>query len=133
MQFHWRSNKQTTTAQSSTTAELVAMSECMKDVNLRMWIAEEIGHQIDWPVKIKVDNKAAVSFQNNMAPDSKLKGIFDMRLGWLQELHDKNKFKAVKIATDKNLADELTKPLAQVVKKKLAKVHRENYQRVVAP
>ena len=49
----------------------------------------------------------------------------------MQELHDKKKCKAVKIATDKNLADELTKPLAPVVKRKLEKVHRENYKRVV--
>ena len=133
MQYHWRSTKQPTTAMSSAAAEIIAMSECMKDAQLRMWVAEEAGANIEYPLKILVDNKAGVHFQNKMNPDSKLKGIFDMRLGWLQELHDKNKFKAVKIATDKNLADELTKPLAPVVKKKLAKVHRENYQRVVAP
>ena len=118
---------------SSAAAEIIAMSECMKDAQLRMWVAEEAGANIEYPLKILVDNKAGVHFQNKMNPDSKLKGIFDMRLGWLQELHDKKKFIAVKIATDKNLADELTKPLAPVVKKKLAKVHRENYQRVVAP
>ena len=84
-----------------------------------MWIAEEIGHQIDWPVKIKVDNKAAVSFQNNMTPDSKLKGIFDMRHGWLKELHDRKKFIAVKVATEKNLADDLTKPLDRKTRKRL--------------
>ena len=54
MQWHWRSTKQTSTAQSSTEAELVALSECMKDANLRMWIAEEIGHKIQWPIKIQV-------------------------------------------------------------------------------
>ena len=46
-----------------------------------------------------------------MSPDTKLKGIFDMRMGWLKELHDKKKFVAVKVATEKNLADDLTKPL----------------------
>jgi hypothetical protein len=95
------------------------MSECMKDVNLRMWIAEEIGQQIDWPVKIKVDNKAGVHFQNQMSPDTKLKGIFDMRMGWLRELHDKKKFVAVKVATEKNLADDLTKPLDSKTRKRL--------------
>ena len=63
MQWHWRSTKQATTAQSSTAAELVALPECMKDANLRMRIAEEIGHKIEWPIKIQVDNQAAVSFQ----------------------------------------------------------------------
>ena len=104
----------------------------MKDAQLRMWVAEEAGIKVEYPLKIRVDNKAGVNFQNRMNPDSKLKGVFDMRQGWLQELHDKRRFVAVKIATDKNLADELTKPLSPVVKKKLAKVHRENYARVVA-
>ena len=132
MPFHWRSTKQPETAMSSAAAEIVAMSECMKDVQLRMWVAEEAGVTVDWPVEIQVDNKAGVHFQNKMNPDSKLKGIFDMRSGWLHELHNKNKFKAVKIATEYNLADELTKPLAPVVRKKLRKRHMESYQRVVA-
>ena len=85
MQYHWQSNKQPSTAQSSAAAaEIVAMSECIKDVNLRMWIAEEIGHNFKWPVHIKVDNKAGVHFQNNMSPDSKLKGTFDMRPGRIE-------------------------------------------------
>ena len=133
MQFHWRSSKQLETAMSSAAAEIVAMSECMKDVNLRMRIAEEAGIEVRWPVEILVDNKAGVNFQNKMNPDSKLKGVFDMRLGWLAELHDKKKFKAVKIATEINLADELTKPLAPHVKQKLDKVHRDNYSTLVAP
>ena len=119
MQWHWRSTKQTSTAQSSTEAELVALSECMKDANLRMWIAEEIGHKIQWPIKIQVDNQAAVSFQRNMTPDSKLRGIFDMRQGWLKELHDRKKFIAVKVATEDNLADNLTKPLDGKTRRRL--------------
>jgi len=66
-----------------------------------------------------VDNKAGVMFQNNMSPDSKLKGVFDMGSGWLKELHGKKKWKAVKIPTAVNLVDELTKPLAPVVKRNL--------------
>ena len=119
MPVYWRSQRQPVTAQSWAAAEIVALSECMKDVNLRMWVAEEIGQKVVWPVEIKVDNKAGVSFQNNMSPNSKLKGAFDMRLGWLKELHDKKKWKAVKIPTAVNLADELTKPLAPVVKRNL--------------
>ena len=98
-----------------------------------MWIAEEAGVQIGWPVEILVDNKAGVNFQNKMNPDSKLKGIFDMRMGWLKELHDKKKFKAVKISTDANLADDLTKPLAPHTKRKLDLVHRSKYALLIAP
>ena len=50
MQFHWRSTKQPETAMSSAAAEIVAMSECMKDTQLRMWIAEEAGIPITSPM-----------------------------------------------------------------------------------
>ena len=66
-----------------------------------------------------MDNQAAVSFQKNMTPDSKLRGIFDMRQGWLKELHDRKKFIAVKVATEDNLADNLTKPLDGKTRKRL--------------
>ena len=65
------------------------------------------------------DNQAAVSFQKNMTPDSKLRGIFDMRQGWLKELHDRKKFIAVKVATEDNLVDNLTKPLDGKTRKRL--------------
>ena len=131
MPFHWRSNKQPDTAMSSAAAEIVAMSECMKDVRLRLWIAEEIGIPVVWPAKIQVDNKAGIHFQNKMNPDSKLKGVFDMRLGWLKELHDKKMFKAVKVDTTKNLADSLTKPLTPVVMEALDKELKEVQKKVV--
>ena len=47
------------------------MSECMKDVNLRMLIAEEIGIPVKWPVKILVDNKAGIHFQKKVNPAEK--------------------------------------------------------------
>ena len=72
---------------------------------MRMWVAEEAGVKMEYPLKILVDNKARVHFWNEMNPDSKLKGIFDMRAGWLKELHDTKKILAVQIATEENLAD----------------------------
>ena len=42
-----------------------------------------------------------------------------MRHGWLKELHDRKKFIAVKVATEKNLADDLTKPLDRKTRKRL--------------
>ena len=73
----------------SAAVEIVAMSECMKDVDLRMWIDEEIGIPVKWPVKILVHNNVGIHFQKKVNPDSKLKGVFDMRLGWLRELHNR--------------------------------------------
>ena len=71
------------------------------------------------PIPIKVDNKSAISFQHNSNPDSKMKGVFDMRKSWAQDLMDNKQFVAVKIDTAKNLADLLTKPLEAKVRNKL--------------
>ena len=73
-----------------------------------MWIAEKIGINVKWLVNILVDNKAGVHFQKQINPDSKLKGVFDMRLGWLKELHDRKKFIAVNIKTDSFSVDLTT-------------------------
>ena len=110
MQYKWRSQKQPKTATSSATAEIVALSECVKDVRLHYWTGEEMGKKISWPAEICVDNTTALAVQTKVSPDSRLKGQFDLRKGWLLELQDKNKFKAVKVHTDYNLADGKTKP-----------------------
>ena len=79
MPVHWRSNKQPVTAMSSAAAEVVALSDTMKDMRLRVWIAEEACIMVERPVQIQVDNKAAKSFQESTNPESKLQGVFDMR------------------------------------------------------
>ena len=65
--------KQPVTAKSSAAAEIVALSDLIQDLQLRMWIAEEAGQDVNWPQIIKVDNQACVNFQNSMSPTSKLK------------------------------------------------------------
>ena len=67
-------------------AEIYALSEAVRDMNLRLWIAEEMRIQIEWPGRIFVDNAAGVSFQHGTNPNSQLKGIFDLREQWVKEL-----------------------------------------------
>ena len=109
---HWRSNKQPETAISSAQAEIYAMSEACKDIRLRLWVADELGLQPIYPTDIKVDNQAGVYFQNKMNPATKLKGVFDLRQKWVEELQDRRIITAVKVNTNVNLADQLTKPLS---------------------
>ena len=108
---HWSSNKQPETAISSAQAEIYAISEACKDIRLRLWVADEIGLQPSYSTDIKVDNQSGVYFQNKMNPASKLKGVFDLRDKWVQELQDRRIIAAVKVNTSVNLADQLTKPL----------------------
>ena len=95
------------------------MSQTVQDSRLRLWIAEDMYGDVKWPVEIQVDNAAAVTFQNKMNAGSKLRGIFDLREKWVQELKDKKLVKAVKVATDYNVSDILTKPLQATVRQKL--------------
>ena len=57
------------------------LSEAVGDMDLRLWIAEEMGIKIEWPRRILVDNAAGVSFQN---PNSKLKRVCDLREQWVK-------------------------------------------------
>ena len=73
------------------------------------------------PLRVYVDNAAGISFQQSTCASSKLGGIFDNRWDWVEELKQVSQFKAVKIATDKNVADLLTKCLIESVRTKLFK------------
>ena len=66
------------------------------------------------PIDIQVDNNSVVVFQSHMNPQSKLKGMIDLRWGWVQELQDTQEIRALKVHTDLNVADLLTKPHGRV-------------------
>ena len=103
------------------------MSEACKDVRLIAWVAEDMHREIPWPMVVYVDNAAGVSFQHGTCASSKLsiRGVFNYRWDWVQELRDQTQVTAVKIATEKNLADLYTKchtfNTRQVLKQELAK------------
>ena len=112
--------KQPVTALSSTEAEIYALSATIKAFKLRYWIAEELGHSVEWPVKIQCDNSACIQFQNSTNSDTKLRGVIQLRSDWMQELRSNGIVKAVKVPTDLNLADMLTKCLGYAARSKLS-------------
>jgi hypothetical protein len=68
-----------------------------------------MGMQVKYPFKMLEDNAATVSFQKSTTPYSKLRGVYNLRDNWVQELKDKNVVSAVKVHTDLNVADLFTK------------------------
>jgi len=80
-----------------------------------MYKAQELGYNVQPPIEVLVDNAAGISFQQKMNPDSKLKGMIDLRWHWVIELQDKNQVRAVKVHTAHNAADILTKCLSRNV------------------
>ena len=121
MPVFWRSNKQPKTSLSSAQAEIYALSEACKDANKVTWIHEEMGRNCSRPLRVYVDNAAGISFQQSTCASSKLGGIFDNRWDWVEELKAVSQFEAVKIATDKNVADLFTKCLVEPVRARLFK------------
>jgi len=109
MPVGWRSNKQPKTAFSSAAAEIYAFSEAVKDVQSLLWRAEEMGVRVDWPCRIHEDNAATIAFQGSKTSGTKIKRVYNLRWEWVRELRDSQIVEAVKIDTDKNVADLLTK------------------------
>ena len=68
-----------------------------------------MGVSRNYPIEIQVDNAAGITFQNKMNPDSKLKGMINLRWHWVKELQDSKVIKAIKVHTSENISDLLTK------------------------
>ena len=119
---HWRSKKQPVTAVSSAAAEIYAMAEAARDARLHSWKAEELGLCPPKPMEIQVDNTSGIIFQTEMNPQSRLKGMIDLRWNWVKELQDANLVKAVKVDTLYNVADLLTKCQSRVSFDRLTKI-----------
>ena len=107
----WRSVKQPVTSLSSACAEIYALSESVKHLQLYAWRAQEAGAEgITFPVCVQVDNTQAKSFAEGTCVQSKLRGNFDIRESWVKELRDSKLLKVEYVHTTNNLADLLTKP-----------------------
>ena len=119
MPIHWKSNKQPLTSYSSACAEIYALSECCREARLIAWVAEEMGRQVTWSLVVHVDNAAGVSYQHSTCASSKLRGVYDQRSDWIKELKDQESATAVKVKTEKNLADLFTKCHTLTVRKRL--------------
>ena len=101
--------RQTATSVSSAEAEIYALAESVRRVRAVAYRASELGATIRLPLRVHVDNKAGISFQNSTNNATRLLGCFDLREKWVQELRDKSEIVTVKIDTASNPADLFTK------------------------
>lgn len=107
---HWRSNRQPSTSLSPAESEVYALSVGVKDSRLAGWVLEELGVSVQWPMQVETDSSGAISFKNDTCPTSKLRGAFDYREDWVQELKGTNEVKVSHVSDTNNLADMFTKP-----------------------
>ncbi|GKE57758.1 hypothetical protein Tco_1496943 [Tanacetum coccineum] len=105
--IYWQCKKQTAMANSTTEAEYIAASHCCGQV---LWIQN---HMLDYgynfmQTKIHVDNESAICVVKNPFYHSKTKHI-EIRHHFIRDSYEKRLIEMVKINTDNNVADLLTK------------------------
>ncbi|GKB23491.1 putative ribonuclease H-like domain-containing protein, partial [Tanacetum coccineum] len=103
----WQCKKQTIVANSTTKAEYIAASNCCGQV---LWLQNQLldyGYNF-MKTKIHVDNESAICVVKNPVYHSKTKHI-EIRHHFIRDSYEKKLIEMVKIHTDYNVADLLTK------------------------
>ncbi|GJW87105.1 hypothetical protein Tco_0162445 [Tanacetum coccineum] len=103
----WQCKKQTIVVNSTTEAEYVAAANCCGQV---LWIQNQM---MDYGfnfmnTKIHIDNKSTISVIKNPVAHSRTKHI-EIRFHFIRDCYEKRLIEVIKIHTDSNVADLLTK------------------------
>ncbi|GJY72079.1 hypothetical protein Tco_0475782 [Tanacetum coccineum] len=103
----WQCKKQTIVANSTTEAEYVAAANCCRQV---LWVQNQM---LDYGfnfmnTKIYIDNESTICIVKNLVFHSKTKHI-DIRHHFIRDSYEKKQIQVIKIHTDHNVADLLTK------------------------
>ncbi|GJX86129.1 putative ribonuclease H-like domain-containing protein [Tanacetum coccineum] len=103
----WQCKKQTIVANSTTKAEYVAAANCCGQV---LWIQNQM---LDYGfnfmnTKIHIDNESTICIVKNLVFHSKTKHI-EIRHHFIRDSYEKKLIQVIKIHTDHNVADLLTK------------------------
>ena len=116
----WQSKKQSTTALSTTEAELMAITSAMKEL---LWYRHHLGGGLQLesaqPTTLLVDSQCAMDIANNSKISDRSKHI-DVQHFFIREHIEAGTVKLQHIASDQQAADTLTKPLQRVAFKRCA-------------
>ncbi|GJV40116.1 putative ribonuclease H-like domain-containing protein [Tanacetum coccineum] len=104
---NWQCKKQTIMANSTTEAEYVAAANCCGQV---LWIQNQM---MDYGfnfmnTRIHIDNESTISVIKNPVAHSRTKHI-EIRFHFIRDCYEKRLIEVIKIHTDSNVADLLTK------------------------
>ncbi|GJX14226.1 hypothetical protein Tco_0205984 [Tanacetum coccineum] len=103
----WQCKKQTIVANSTTEAEYVAAANCCGQV---LWIHNQMMHYgfNFMNTKIHIDNESTISVIKNPIAHSRTKHI-EIHFHFIRDCYEKRLIEVIKIHTDSNVADLLTK------------------------
>ena len=112
----WKSSKQSTTADSTTEAEYIAASEAAKEgVWIRKFLEElQVFPEVERPLTLWCDNTGAIAQAKEPRSHSRSKHI-ERKYHVIRDFVEKGYIAMQKIPSADNVADPLTKPLAQAV------------------
>lgn len=114
----WSSKKQGSVALSTCEAEYYAMTDASKEVIWIRRVLQEIGTNINYASIIRSDNLAALEWTTSEHPPSARTKHIDVRLHLIRDLVHKCSMIVVHVATDRNDADILTKPVGYAILRK---------------
>lgn len=109
----WKSKKQNCVTKSSTFAEFIALSEAVTEIKFLICLINDAFVQICKPVKIFEDNSGAVAIAKfgNFTKNSK---HIEVHYHYIHESVKDKLIEIVKVETENNFADILTKALGKV-------------------
>lgn len=114
----WSSRKQNIVATSTTESEFYALSEAVKEVQWLNNILHDFHVNVKLPIVIHSDNQSTIKMVENSKFSSRTKHI-DVRLHFVRECVYEGKINLKYCASENNVADILTKPLAGIKMKYL--------------
>jgi len=106
----WKSKKQSSITKSSTSAEYVALSEVVTEINAIREMIKSFNLECKKPTKVYEDNKGAVIIARNGNFTKNSKHI-EVQYHYVHENYLNRTIDVVKIKTDDNMADIFTKAL----------------------
>jgi hypothetical protein len=106
----WGSHKQSCVADSTTTSELVAMAESVKETTWLCRLLNNLGMIQVLPIQLYSDNQAAIALVKNPQYHKKTKHI-DLKYFFIREYYEGGKINFDYIHTTQQIADSFTKAL----------------------
>lgn len=106
----WSSRKQRSVALSSTEAELIAVSEAVKEGQWLSKILNDLARNEEKQITVSVDNQSTISISKKEGAHGKSKDIA-IRYFYIQDCTEKNEVRVLYCRIGEMLADILTKPL----------------------
>ena len=111
--IYWEVRKQGSVTKSSTAAEYVALSQAVSEIKVVKNLLKDFSINLEKPIKIHEDNSGAIAIAkfDNMTKNSK---YIEVHYHFVNECYEKKEIEIVKVDSENNIADILTKALGRI-------------------